>query len=290
MDYYVKLPANGAGGVTSINTLTGAVTLAAGTGISITPSGNTLTIANTGAGSGTVTSVALTAPPLFTVSGSPVTSAGTLALTYSGSALPVANGGTGTTSGSITGTSELDFTAGGTNQNVVLTPSGTGYTILNGNVGIGTTTPADLLDVSGGFFRLTNPTESFALINWTDATSFGGLQFTENGNGMPDNGTVGSLLAIGSGFSDPSRRLNFSIQAGNAVEIYTDTAITPKLAMTITNSASVGIGTSTPSTLLEVSGTVTCSAVVPANGATGTFTTADSKTVTVINGIITSIV
>lgn len=43
---------------------------------------------------GTVTSVALTAPAIFSVSGSPVTTSGTLAVTYSGTALPVANGGT----------------------------------------------------------------------------------------------------------------------------------------------------------------------------------------------------
>jgi len=48
-------------------------------------------------GSGAVSSVALSAPALFTVSGSPITSSGTLALTYSGTALPVANGGTGAT-------------------------------------------------------------------------------------------------------------------------------------------------------------------------------------------------
>jgi hypothetical protein len=50
-----------------------------------------------GGGSGTVTSVGLTAPSVFTVSGSPVTTSGTLALTYSGNALPLANGGTGAT-------------------------------------------------------------------------------------------------------------------------------------------------------------------------------------------------
>lgn len=40
------------GGVTSINSLTGAVTLAAGSNITLTPSGNTITIASTGGGSG----------------------------------------------------------------------------------------------------------------------------------------------------------------------------------------------------------------------------------------------
>ena len=51
-----------------------------------------------GAGSGTVTSVAATVPNIFSISGSPITSSGTLAMTYSGTALPVANGGTGITS------------------------------------------------------------------------------------------------------------------------------------------------------------------------------------------------
>ena len=40
--------------------------------------------------------------------------------------LPVANGGTGTSSGSITGTGALTFTAGGTNTNINLVPNGTG--------------------------------------------------------------------------------------------------------------------------------------------------------------------
>jgi hypothetical protein len=42
----------------------------------------------------------LSAPSIFTVSGSPVTTSGTLALTYSGTALPVVNGGTGVTASS----------------------------------------------------------------------------------------------------------------------------------------------------------------------------------------------
>lgn len=48
-------------------------------------------------GSGTVTSVAMSVPALLSVAGSPVTGSGTLALTYSGTALPLANGGTSAT-------------------------------------------------------------------------------------------------------------------------------------------------------------------------------------------------
>lgn len=53
-----------------------------------------------GGGSGTVTSIAMTVPAFLTLSGSPITTSGTLAVSYSGTALPIANGGTGGTSAS----------------------------------------------------------------------------------------------------------------------------------------------------------------------------------------------
>ena len=52
---------------------------------------------------GTVTSVAATVPSFLSISGSPITSSGTLAITLSGTALPTTSGGTGLTS----------FTSGG---------------------------------------------------------------------------------------------------------------------------------------------------------------------------------
>jgi hypothetical protein len=81
-------------------------------------------------GTGTVTSVAATVPSIFSIAGSPITSSGTLAMTYSGTALPVANGGTGATSLTANnvilgnGTSAVQVVAPGTNGNV-LTSNGT---------------------------------------------------------------------------------------------------------------------------------------------------------------------
>jgi hypothetical protein len=49
------------------------------------------------AGTATVTSVAATVPSFLSIAGSPITTSGTLAITLSGTALPVANGGTGLT-------------------------------------------------------------------------------------------------------------------------------------------------------------------------------------------------
>ena len=73
--------------------------LTAGTGISVSKSANgVLTVANTSPSSGgTVTSVAATVPAFLSVTGSPITTSGTLAIAYSGTALPIANGGTGAT-------------------------------------------------------------------------------------------------------------------------------------------------------------------------------------------------
>ena len=68
-----------------------------GANITATNSGDDVTVTVAGS-AGTVTSVAATVPSVFSISGSPITTSGTLALTYSGTALPVANGGTGITS------------------------------------------------------------------------------------------------------------------------------------------------------------------------------------------------
>jgi hypothetical protein len=90
------------------------------------------TWATVSGGSGTVTSVAMTVPSFLSVSGSPITSSGTLAVTLSGTALPIANGGTGSTSTTfvnlttnVTGT--LPIANGGTNSTATPTSGGVGY-------------------------------------------------------------------------------------------------------------------------------------------------------------------
>jgi hypothetical protein len=69
---------------------------------------------------------------VFSISGSPITTSGTLAMTYSGTALPIANGGTGSTSTTyaslttnVTGT--LPVANGGTNGTASPTANGVTY-------------------------------------------------------------------------------------------------------------------------------------------------------------------
>jgi hypothetical protein len=99
-----------AGGIT-YGTGTAQAYSAVGTaGQVLTSNGASAPTWSTIAGLGTVTSVAATVPAFLSISGSPITTSGTLAISYSGTALPVANGGTGTTTGSL-----VNCTVDGTN-------------------------------------------------------------------------------------------------------------------------------------------------------------------------------
>jgi hypothetical protein len=157
----------GTTGLTPATATSGAVTLAgilavanggtgtatpaivAGTNITVSGTWPNQTINSTASGSGTVTSVAATVPSFLSIAGSPITTSGTLAITLSGTALPVANGGTGLTSGTSGGV--LAYTATGTlvssgaltQYGVVIgggagvaptsTAAGTSTTVLHGN-------------------------------------------------------------------------------------------------------------------------------------------------------------
>lgn len=89
---YIGAGGGGAAGVTSFNTLVGALNLVGGTNITLATVGNTITI-NSGAGAGTVTSVAATfGGNAFALTGSPITGAGTLAIAPSGAATQYING------------------------------------------------------------------------------------------------------------------------------------------------------------------------------------------------------
>ena len=110
---------------------------------------------------GTVTSIAVSTPSFLTVSGSPITTNGTIALSYSGTALPVANGGTGSTSfisNSLlvgNGTTAVGVTANASytsntltlpklvsNDSTATTSNSTGSILVSGGIGISNTTDA----------------------------------------------------------------------------------------------------------------------------------------------------
>lgn len=134
-------------------------TLVAGSGVTLTETETTVTIDATGGGGGGVTSVAMSVPTFLSVTGSPITTSGTLAVTYSGTALPVANGGSGVTTitGLIKGNGASPFSAAVSGTDYAPPTSGTSILYGDGSggfsnvtIGANLTFSAGTLSASGG--------------------------------------------------------------------------------------------------------------------------------------------
>jgi hypothetical protein len=193
--------ANVTGIVAVLNGGTGTTTpsLVAGTNVTITGTWPNQTVNSTGGGGGgggTVTSVAISAPSIFTVSGSPVTSSGTLTLAYSGTALPIANGGTGQTSAAnaitaLTGIQNAGYYLRSNGTNAVLAAiSASDVPTLNQNTTGAAGSVANALSISSPL----------------SGTSF--------------NGSAATTLALSSGYGDTqnpytSKTSNYVLAAPN---------------------------------------------------------------------------
>jgi hypothetical protein len=136
---------------------------------------------------GTVTSVGATAPAFLTVTGSPITTNGTLAFSYSGTALPIANGGTnGTTAPDAR--ANLGAAQSGANTDItsVALTSGTITTAPSSSNDIVNKSYADSIASGINFHQACNyaTTTALAANTYNNGSSGVGATLTANANGV----------------------------------------------------------------------------------------------------------
>jgi hypothetical protein len=182
---------------------------------------------------GTVTSVALSVPSFLSVSGSPITTSGTLAVTLSGTALPIANGGTGQTTAAaaynalspMTTTGDIEYeSATNTASRLAIGTTGQVLTVVSGVPAWATAAS------SNGFLYLSSNTSVYGGTNTT-------LSFT-GGHNTVVGVSAGNALAAGGNNSF------FGWDAGILVSSGTDnTAIGQNaLAAVTTHNGNTAIG------------------------------------------------
>ena len=199
-------------------------------------------------GSGSVTSVAATVPSLLSISGSPITTSGTLAITYSGTALPVANGGTGLT------TLTAGYIPYGAGTSAFGSSANLFWDSTNSRLGIGTASPSEKLSVKS----------ATGINSVTDIASLTNPSQTSAGVRMLFNNGYGNLGAIS------SFQLDNGAGADNGVLAFqtaSDAVLSAK--MTILDTGNVGIGTASPRAKLDVSGDIYTAWTDPASNFIG---------------------
>jgi hypothetical protein len=167
-----------------------------------------------GSGAGTVTSVGMTVPAFLSVTPASITTSGTFAVTLSGTALPIANGGTGST---VTAYCNLTTNVTGT------------LPVANGGTGVTTSTG------SGSVVLATSPTLVTPTLGAASATS---ITAALGAVGTPSYTFTGDT---NTGIFSPAADTIAFVEGG--VE-----------AMRITSAGDIGVGTVAPQSKFHVSG------------------------------------
>lgn len=199
------------------NTATGGLTKAtitAGANVTVTNGNGSITIAATGGGGGGVSSVDMSVPSFLSISGNPITTSGTLAVSYSGTALPIANGGTGQTTAATAINALLPSQTG--NSGKFLTTNGT-IASWGSPAGAGTVTSVDFSDASSTpIFAITgNPVTSSGTLTETLVTQSANTIFSGPTTGAAAQPAFRAL--VGADLPNPSSSTKGGVQSAAAV-------------------------------------------------------------------------
>jgi hypothetical protein len=267
-----------------------------GTSGAATLIGSTLNIpqySGGGGGTGTVTSVGLTAPSIFNVGGSPVTTSGTLALTYSGTALPLLNGGTGATTAdgaltnlgataqgkllfTITNSTSDKFIKVNTDNTITLTNAADTRTAIG--AGVGTVTNVSGTGAISVINNTTTPSISVAtaafgtagIVTATGTQQFGGDKVFEgitqfNGRAVFKDYTYQATRLAGLSSTDRFAAVTLgtglTLSSGTLSATGGSGTVTSVSAGSPANGLSVETGTTTPVISMALAGASTIGAV-----------------------------
>ena len=246
---------------------------------------------------GTVTSVGLSAPAFLTVGGSPVTSSGTLALTYSGTALPAINGGTAQTTYT---TGDLLYASGAnTLSKLGIGTSAQVLTVTGGvpawSAAVAGTVTSVAQSFTGGLISVSgSPVTSSGTLALTVAGTSGGIPYFSSASTWA---TSAALTQYGIVYGGGAGAAPVATAAGTTGQVLTATTggaptwATLAAGGTVTSVAVSGgtTGLTTSGGPITTSGTVTIAGTLsPANGGTGVANNAAS-TLTISGAFATTL-